>query len=780
MSFLRVRSLQSKILILFIFLLFVVQSVSFYSTYRASQKLDSAQLSNRIKNATDVFQTQINSRRYYLSAFAETAAKDYGLKSVLQEDQKSILVALNNHRKRINSDLAMAINSDGVVFAQLITYKNDDGEVKVKIGEGQGKQFLSQGQEIEDSGPQLILLGGQLFQLSLAPLKSGARTVGWLGFGYSIGESMAQELANLTDIHIALVVKDEQSHQVLASSIADYYPPQSPFFEGLLNQTEENYIYQTSSIGYVGSQQVISLLFDSKADVLAPVGVSWPRLVLLISLTLMLSVLGAITIAKSITNPIRQMIAQVKGISAGNYDDDVTVDGSIELKQLSNEFNQMTKAIVSREETISFQAFHDPLTHLPNRNALINALVKREENNQNYIVIQLCYLDAEQITDTLGYKIGDEVVMQVANRMLKTQLPLAYFHLGRENFVLLADDQDVEPLLEKLLTELNIQCQFDNISLHLQFIAGVAVSKLHRSDNSSELLQKTNVAMQYAKNHKRQYQVYESQFDTNALERLFLTNNLKKAIESDELVLFYQPKLNLKTMTISHVEALVRWQHPEKGLIPPDSFISIAERTGQMPALTRWVTKEAIKQYLAWQESGLNISIAINIAAENILDNSYPDFVIELKQAYQLSDDAITLEVTEDAVVEEPEVATRVLNYLREHGFKLSIDDYGTGYSSLGQLKQLPVQELKVDRSFVQNLAVDESDKIIVQSTLELAHNLGLTVVAEGIEDETALAWLKTFGCEFAQGYFISKPLPADVFNKWVENTPYKINKTGV
>lgn len=347
MSFLRVRSLQSKILILFIFLLFVVQSVSFYSTYRASQKLDSAQLNNRIKNATDVFQTQINSRRYYLSAFAETAAKDYGLKSVLQEDQKSILVALNNHRKRINSDLAMAINSDGVVFAQLITYKNDDGEVKVKIGEGQGKQFLSQGQEIEDSGPQLILLEGQLFQLSLAPLKSGARTIGWLGFGYSIGESMAQELASLTDIHIALVVKDEQNHQVLASSIADLYPPQSPFFEGLLNQTEENYIYQTSSIGYVGSQQVISLLFDSKADVLAPVGVSWPRLVLLISLTLMLSVLGAIAIAKSITNPIRQMIAQVKGISAGNYDDDVTVDGSIELKQLSNEFNQMTKAIVS-------------------------------------------------------------------------------------------------------------------------------------------------------------------------------------------------------------------------------------------------------------------------------------------------------------------------------------------------------------------------------------------------------------------------------------------------
>jgi len=776
MKFLRVRSLQSKILILFIFLLFVVQSVSFFSTYRASKKLDTTQLNHSISKATDVFQGQIDSRRYYLSAFAKTVAKDYGLKSVWQEGQRSVLVALNNHRTRIDSDLAMTIDKDGNVFAQLVTYQTDDGKTKVKVGDLQGKSFPNKKELVEKDDSQIILLGDQLYQLSLAPVKSGARTIGWIGFGYLIDQHLAQEMAILTDINIAFFVKKGGEFTVMSSSIAAQYPPSSDLFTGLIKKTEQNYIYQESLIGPVGGSQLFALLFRSKADVLETVGVQWPRLVLLSALTLALSILGALAIAKGVTNPIRQLIQQVKGVTAGNYDASVTVDGSVELQKLSDEFNQMTKAIVSREETISFQAFHDDLTHLPNRNALINALTKREEEHQDYFVIQLCYLDAEQITDTLGYKIGDEVVMQVANRILKSNLSLTCFHLGRENFVLLADAQEVAPLLENLMKELNIQCQFDNISLNLQFVAGVALANLHRGQNPTELLQKSNVALQYAKNHKRVYQIYEPQFDINAHERLFLTNSLKHAIENDELILYYQPKLNLKDMVISHVEALVRWQHPERGLIPPDSFISIAEKTGQMPALTCWVTKTAVNQYLTWQKQGIDINIAINISAVNILDHDYPDYVIALKQQHALSDQAITLEVTEDAVVEEPEQATKVLNYLRSHGFKLSIDDYGTGYSSLGQLKQLPVQELKVDRSFVQNVATNESDQIIVRSTLELAHNLGLSVVAEGIEDETALTWLKSLNCEFAQGYFISKPLPADVFTKWMDSSPYKIN----
>jgi diguanylate cyclase (GGDEF)-like protein len=777
MKLLKVRSLQSKILILFIFLLLIVQLVSFFSTYQASQKLERTQLNNRITNATNVFKTQINNRRYYLSAFAETAAKDYGLKSVLEEDNKSFLIALNNHRKRINSNLAMAFDMNGIVFAQLVTYQTPDGKEKVKIGAGQGQLFDQQNDFIDEDNAQLVKLNGQLYQLSLAAIKSGDRTIGWIGFGYLIDTELAQELATLTDVNIAFAIESDTGYLITANSAEERYPIDSNLFSAIIKKTEKHYVYQQYSLGSVGSDKLIALLFKSKVDVLKTVGVQWGNLVVLIILTLVLSIISALAIAKSITRPITQLVSQVKAITHGDYDGNVAVEGSEELYQLSNEFNHMTKAIVSREETISFQAFHDPLSKLPNRNALINELNKRKASNLDFLVIQTCFIGAADITDTLGYKVSDDVVLQVSNRMLKSQLPIACFHLGNENFVLLVENQAVSPLIEQLLAELNIQCQFESISLHLQFVIGVAVSTLHNGHNVDELLQKSNVALQYAKKNKKSFQIYEPQFDINALERLFLTNSLKKAIEQNELVLFYQPQMTLDTMTISHVEALVRWQHPDKGLIPPDSFISIAEKTGQMGALTRWVTTAAINQYVKWRNQGVDISIAINISAENILDKSYPDFVIALKQQHQLSDNAITLEVTEDAVVADPEKATEILSYLSEQGFKLSIDDYGTGYSSLAQLKQLPVQELKIDRSFVQNLSTDESDKIIVHSTLELAHNLGLSVVAEGIEDEPTLLWLKSLGCELAQGFFISKPLPVDTLNLWIENTSYNINR---
>ncbi|REL27896.1 EAL domain-containing protein [Thalassotalea euphylliae] len=778
MSFFKIRSIQSKILSLFLFLLLIVQLVSFFSTFQASKQLETIQLTNRLSNAKDVFETQFSNRSYYLSAFAETAAKDYGLKSVLREDNKSFLVALNNHRKRINSDLAMAIDNDGLVFAQLVTYKTPQGKTKVRIGKGQGAYFGQDRELFAEANTQLVKLNEQLYQLSLAPIKSGSRNIGWIGFGYLIDAELAMELANLTDVNVAFVLGENDDKQLIAADQYERLNKGNIAIESVIANPAGDYVRELVPLGQLAEQGISAVLYKSKADLLASIGVEWLRLALLIALTVALSVVGAIAIARGITLPIKQLVSQVKLISQGNYDQSVEVDGSKELKQLSDEFNQMTDAVVSREQTISFQAFHDPLSHLPNRNSLLKALSKRKHAQQDFLVIQLCYLGAEDITDTLGYQVGDDVINEVAERIVKTNLGLSCFHLGGENFVLLADMQDIAPLVEQLLAELTIRCQYENISLHLQFALGIAISTLHNGGQETELLQKSNVALQHAKKNKKPYQVYDPQFDQNAVERLFLTNSLKQAIEQDELTLFYQPKLRLSDMTISHVEALVRWQHPEKGLIPPDAFISIAEKTGQMDALTRWVTQAAVNQYVSWQQKGLDINIAINISAANIMDKSYPDFVIDLKQAHQLSDNAITLEVTEEAVVEDAEQATAILCYLREHGFKLSIDDYGTGYSSLAQLKQLPVHELKIDRSFVQHLSTDESDKIIVRSTLELAHNMGLSVVAEGIEDETALLWLKAQNCQLAQGYFISKPLPADVFEQWIDNTPYQISRT--
>ncbi|ATC99597.1 MULTISPECIES: bifunctional diguanylate cyclase/phosphodiesterase [Pseudoalteromonas] len=774
MRLFKVRSLQSKILILFLFLLLLVQLVSFYFTYHTNVKLESTQLNNRLSNASNIFETQFNNRRYYLSAFAETAAKDYGLKSVLDEDTKSFLVALNNHRKRIDSDLAMAINSEGTVFAQLVTYTNDDGIVKVRVGKGQGEPFSQPTSFLQQETAQLVFIDDLLYQLSFAPIKSGSRIVGWVGFGYLINNALANELATLTDVNIGFASFDGKHYQVIASSDEDNYPIKADVFKRIIANTEHQYLYNRIELGNTDNGYISAVLFESRADLLKSIDIQWPRLALLVFITVLLSTFGAIAIARGITRPIKSLISQVKSISKGNYDGIVNVSGSRELKQLSNEFNDMTKAIISREQTISFQAFHDQLTHLPNRNALVTAIEKRQTSKHDFLIVQLSILRAEEIAETLGYQASDYVINEVANRIENTPHDFDCYHLGNENFILLIENQNIDALIDTLQSALTMQCQFQNIHLHLQFTFGVVIASQHPNCSVAELLQKSNVAIQRAKNNKKAFQIYDPIFDQNAIERLFLTNNLRTAIEQDQLTLFFQPKLSLKTMEISHVEALVRWLHPEKGLIPPDSFISIAEKTGQMDALTRWVTNAAINQYLAWQSNGIHINIAINISAENILDKSYPDYVISLKQQHQLADCAITLEVTEDAVVDDPEKATEVLNYLNQSGFKLSIDDYGTGYSSLAQLKQLPVQELKIDRSFVQHLLDNENDQIIVKSTIELAHNMGLSVVAEGIEDEATLLFLQAQACELAQGYFISKPLPAHEFEAWLSQSNYK------
>lgn len=738
----------------------------------------STQLDNKLLTAKEVFKAQFSSRRSYLSAITATVAKDHGLKSILEESTASILSALDNHRNRVDADIALIIDIDGVIKAQLVTYQDSNGRKRSKKGSGQDTSFPGNNEFFQEKTTQLIRLDQALYQLSLAPIKSGARIISWVGFGRVIDSNFADEFAKLIDVNIGFLLKGDNLSQVVTYSTLDgSFDFNEAFATQILNDKNEDYISENIHLGDIENSALVAVLFKSKADLLKNIKVDWQYFALLIALTLALSLLGALFIAKGITKPIKNLIKQVKSITHGNYEGDIKVEGSIEMRQLSDEFNHMTQAVISREKTISYQAFHDPLTNLSNRNSLLNSLVQRSEKASDFILLQLNLRRIEEINDTLGHKVGDQVIIEVAKRLQRCQLENEHFHLGGHSFVMIVDNQDIEHIIATVLPELEKSYQYENISLHFQYVVGIAYSSQQNRKDIAEILQKSNVALQYAKKQKKLYQVYDPQFDTNTVERLHLTNSLKTAIEENQLVLFYQPKLSLSTMKLSHVEALVRWQHPEKGLIPPDSFISIAEKTGQMDALTRWVTQEAIAQYLRWQQAGLHIKIAINISAENLADKSYSDFVIALKQQHDLPDDDITLEVTEDAVVADPEQATQILSYLREHGFKLSIDDYGTGYSSLAQLKQLPVQELKIDRSFVQHLMSNENDKIIVRSTIELAHNMGLSVVAEGIEDEAALLWLKEHGCELAQGYFISRPIPEESFNTWLVESNYSVEK---
>ncbi len=267
--------------------------------------------------------------------------------------------------------------------------------------------------------------------------------------------------------------------------------------------------------------------------------------------------------------------------------------------------------------------------------------------------------------------------------------------------------------------------------------------------------------------------LYDAEKDSHYADKLSLMGELRKGIEQGEVVFHYQPKINISTGKISHVEALVRWTHPTRGFISPDDFIPMAEQTGQIQYLTQWGLEEAIKQCRQWRDQNYDINVAINLSAHDLTDNNLPKAIKKLLDKYKVRPEWLVLEVTESAVMKDPDLALYVLYALNGMGLTLSIDDYGTGYSSMSYLKKLPVQEIKIDKSFVLNLATNNEDEIIVKSTINLGHNLGLKVTAEGVEDEKSYKMLKDFGCDLAQGYLFSKALPASELEHFIESSPY-------
>jgi len=303
--------------------------------------------------------------------------------------------------------------------------------------------------------------------------------------------------------------------------------------------------------------------------------------------------------------------------------------------------------------------------------------------------------------------------------------------------------------------------------------AGVAIFPLH-GDQTGQLLRRTEIALNSAKEKKCTVQFYEEGSDAKHLNRIRLINDLKQAIEQNHLVMFYQPKVDLKARRVTQVEALIRWFHKELGFVSPEEFITLAEQAGLMPALTRWVLLTVIKELSTWMESGIDLAMAVNLSAYDLAHDDLPDYIEKLLTEYKVPATHLILEVTESAVIEDPEQAMNVLHRFKKQGIKLAIDDYGTGYSSLGQLKSMPVDELKIDKSFVLNLDQDKDDQVIVRSTIEMGHNIGLTIVAEGVETKAAWLLLEEYGCDKLQGYFISKPASGADFLAWYKD--YDVN----
>jgi diguanylate cyclase (GGDEF)-like protein len=427
-----------------------------------------------------------------------------------------------------------------------------------------------------------------------------------------------------------------------------------------------------------------------------------------------------------------------------------------------------------------YQALHDGLTGLPNRTFLHDrieeALVTPAARaGREQVAVLLIDLDGfKEVNDTLGHHVGDDLLRAVGARLQETAgTNVNVARLGGDEFAAvlpLTEATQAAAFAERLVSALEEPFVVDDVRLDIEGSIGIAVYPDHASDRDS-LLQKADVAMYRAKQLRSRVETYDSDFDPSSPRRLALLGELRHAIPNGELVLHYQPKIDLRTLTVVGVEALVRWHHPERGFTPPDEFIPLAERTGLITPLTEWVTEAALAQHQAWRAQGLDIAVAVNVSVRNLHDPGFADRVAASLDRWNVPASRLKLEITEGTLMADPRRVMEVLEALHHMGVALALDDFGTGYSSLAYLKRLPVRELKIDRSFVMHMTEDPDDSAIVRTTIDLARSLGLHVVAEGVENQDAMELLAMFGCHHAQGYYISRPLPAEAATSFLHGS---------
>jgi diguanylate cyclase (GGDEF)-like protein/PAS domain S-box-containing protein len=439
------------------------------------------------------------------------------------------------------------------------------------------------------------------------------------------------------------------------------------------------------------------------------------------------------------------------------------------------EAEQLSAAQVAYEAAAIYQAQHDALTDLPNRSLLrtrLDAALLAQSQNGAPLALLLLDLDRfKEINDTLGHRVGDTLLQQIGQRLqdaLRTEDVVA--RLGGDEFAVLLLETDStraaqvsNDLVQALLTPFELEGQLIAVDAGI----GIAVAPEHGRD-ADTLLRCADVAMRNAKGSGTGPALYRSDLDRHSPDRLALLGELRNAIDRDELLLHFQPKLDLRDGTLVGVEALVRWQHPQRGFLPPSEFIPLAEQTGLIYPLSHWVLEAALRQQRAWRRVGLDIPVAVNLSRRTLHDPELPETVARLLTRWDVAPTGLVLEITESSLMADPVRAAENLTQLRALGVHMSIDDFGTGYSSLASLKNLSVDELKIDQSFVQAMATDASARAIVRAIVDLADALKLRVVAEGVEDRATWDVLAGLGCDVAQGYFLSRPIAAADLEAWV------------
>lgn len=773
-----IRSFETRIVVFFVVLLTTVQVAAYLIVSAANDASAKRELAGYIHTGERLLaQALEQNNRQLTQASAVLAADSRFHDAIATRDPATILSVLTKNGAGINPDLVMLADPDHKLLVNTLQANRKDqffpyaGLIAIAQKAGQASA--------------VVIIDQQPYHLVVAPIPSSS-PIAWIAQGFRIDKQLALKMQALTSLQVTFLSElsdrrwivsastlPQTTHDSLPSHIDELLRAQAT--EIVLTVGEEEYGTRTITLTNSGGERVVAVLQESTQTALEPFSQMRQTLIDLAIASIFASLFGSIVISRRLAHPINKLAEIARRTRNGDYSRTADTDQDDEIGDLASSINHMRNAITAREKKILRLAYQDTLTSLPNRalfNDRLDLAIKAAERDRVPVTLMTLDLDRfKHINDTLGHPFGDRVLQAVGERLqslLRKSDTIA--RLGGDEFAIILPKAGIDhagEVADKILAALDAPIVIDTQPLDVRTSIGIASYPEHGADPYT-IVRHADVAMYIAKRGNLGSAVFQPDSHQPHQDYLTLLGELRRAVEQDELVLYYQPKVDLNTGVTAQAEALVRWNHPQRGLIPPVKFIPFAEQTGYIRTMTRWIIRRAIRQCGEWQARGIHIAISVNICARDLIDPSLCDLVSTELKLHNVDARWLCMEITENGVMEDPAKSLDTLRQLSQLGIKLAIDDYGTGYSSLSYVKKLPVTELKIDQSFVRNMSTDADDAMIVKSTIDLGHNMGMQVVAEGVEDLAIWALLREMGCDCAQGYCMSKPLPAEQFEIWL------------
>jgi diguanylate cyclase (GGDEF)-like protein len=758
------HSFKNRLLILIVSLVALAQGVTIVLTLASIRSAVHADSIRQLTATRAMLDRTLAERARLLRAATDAMVGDFGFReAVATGDGPTVNSALDNQAGRIGADLAVLYAPDGHVLTATTPELSRQAAVDLRLpGAGAAAPFA--------------VVGGRPYQIVFAPLRA-PQLIAWVALGFALDQPLARQLADLGGADVSLLYRERDGSNGIISTLdastagelAAHGPTTVPAGAPLLATIGEQQYLMLSAPLHAQTGTLLLVLQRSQQSAMSQFLEMRYALLIIGGAALLGAIIVALLAGRSAVRPLGVLVTAARQIERGYYCDDVQVNGGVEFRQLAGTFNAMQAGIREREAHIVRQATHDALTQLPNREGLRELLQALPAE----VPCSLALLDVHRFRDvnaSVGHQVGDQLLQSLAARLVALAgagAPCA--RVGADQFVVAAPLHDTE-LLHRLLMaadEWRTGVPLGELRLSIDIRAGISEWRAPRTA-VEDLLRQADVALLQAKEQGTVAVVYQPAHDAEHRRRVTLVAELRRALTGEGLSLHYQPLVNLTDRKPVSLEALIRWSHPTLGQIAPMEFIPLAERASVLPDLSRWVLNAAVAQLGSWLRAGLDCGVSVNLSAADFADGALPARVLALLREYEVPATRLLLEVTESAIMREPQLAAQIMQQLRSAGVRFAIDDFGTGQSSLAQLHALPVDELKIDRAFVMNLDRSASNLAIMRTTIELGHSLGLKVVAEGIETPEVWATLLRLGCDVAQGYYISRPMPAAAVAPWL------------